>query len=174
MKHMNSKSNRTLSRFSIRKCSVGTASFLIGTVAFFGIHHEAFAAENSTTPVTVAQLQDQGDSNEVSTEKQDDTQAKANALSTDDSTPTTEQSKSDTEPTQNQEVNEKEATQVEQTPDNASSEFKDSAAQDETTSKDADIAQTKEAKNEALQSDHQQTYQIKKQKKKTQLAVNLK
>ncbi|QBG75743.1 SdrD B-like domain-containing protein [Staphylococcus pseudintermedius] len=153
MKHMNSKSNRTLSRFSIRKCSVGTASFLIGTVAFFGIHHEAFAAENSTTPVTVAQLQDQGDSNEVSTEKQDDTQAKANALSTDDSTPTTEQSKSDTEPTQNQEVNEKEATQVEQTPDNASSEFKDSAAQDETTSKDADIAQTKEAKNEALQSD---------------------
>ncbi|MDE9825261.1 YSIRK-type signal peptide-containing protein [Staphylococcus pseudintermedius] len=24
---MNSKSNRTLSRFSIRKCSVGTASF---------------------------------------------------------------------------------------------------------------------------------------------------
>ncbi|EJL9296877.1 fibrinogen-binding adhesin SdrG C-terminal domain-containing protein [Staphylococcus pseudintermedius] len=153
MKHMNSKSNRTLSRFSIRKCSVGTASFLIGTVAFFGIHHEAFAAENSTTPVTVAQLQDQGDTNEVSTEKQDDTQAKANALSTDDSTPTTEQSKSDTEPTQNQEVNEKEATQVEQTPDNASSEFKDSAAQDETTSKDADIAQTKEAKNEALQSD---------------------
>ncbi|HCS9120151.1 TPA: carboxypeptidase regulatory-like domain-containing protein [Staphylococcus pseudintermedius] len=153
MKHMNSKSNRTLSRFSIRKCSVGTASFLIGTVAFFGIHHEAFAAENSTTPVTVAQLQDQGDSNEVSTEKQDDTQAKANALSTDDSTPTTEQSKSDTEPTQNQEVNKKEATQVEQTPDNASSEFKDSAAQDETTSKDADIAQTKEAKNEALQSD---------------------
>ncbi len=150
---MNSKSNRTLSRFSIRKCSVGTASFLIGTVAFFGIHHEAFAAENSTTPVTVAQLQDQGDTNEVSTEKQDDTQAKANALSTDDSTPTTEQSKSDTEPTQNQEVNEKEATQVEQTPDNASSEFKDSAAQDETTSKDADIAQTKEAKNEALQSD---------------------
>ncbi|MGS4000590.1 SdrD B-like domain-containing protein [Staphylococcus pseudintermedius] len=89
----------------------------------------------------------------MSTEKQDDTQAKANALSTDDSTPTTEQSKSDTEPTQNQEVNEKEATQVEQTPDNASSEFKDSAAQDETTSKDADIAQTKEAKNEALQSD---------------------
>lgn len=153
MKHMNSKSNRTLSRFSIRKCSVGTASFLIGTVAFFGIHHEAFAAENSTTPVTVAQLQDQGDTNEVSTEKQDDTQAKANALSTDNSTPTTEQSKSDTEPTQNQEVNEKEATQVEQTPDNASSEFKDSAAQDETTSKDADIAQTKEAKNEALQSD---------------------
>lgn len=153
MKHMNSKSNRTLSRFSIRKCSVGTASFLIGTVAFFGIHHEAFAAENSTTPVTVAQLQDQSDTNEVSTEKQDDTQAKANALSTDDSTPTTEQSKSDTEPTQNQEVNEKEATQVEQTPDNASSEFKDSAAQDETTSKDADIAQTKEAKNEALQSD---------------------
>ncbi len=153
MKHMNSKSNRTLSRFSIRKCSVGTASFLIGTVAFFGIHHEAFAAENSTTPVTVTQLQDQGDTNEVSTEKQDDTQAKANALSTDDSTPTTEQSKSDTEPTQNQEVNEKEATQVEQTPDNASSEFKDSAAQDETTSKDADIAQTKEAKNEALQSD---------------------
>ncbi len=153
MKHMNSKSNRTLSRFSIRKCSVGTASFLIGTVAFFGIHHEAFAAENSTTPVTVAQLQNQGDTNEVSTEKQDDTQAKANALSTDDSTPTTEQSKSDTEPTQNQEVNEKEATQVEQTPDNASSEFKDSAAQDETTSKDADIAQTKEAKNEALQSD---------------------
>ncbi|WP_374761484.1 Ig-like domain-containing protein [Staphylococcus pseudintermedius] len=150
---MNSKSNRTLSRFSIRKCSVGTASFLIGTVAFFGIHHEAFAAENSTTPVTVAQLQDQGDTNEVSTEKQDDTQAKANALSTDNSTPTTEQSKSDTEPTQNQEVNEKEATQVEQTPDNASSEFKDSAAQDETTSKDADIAQTKEAKNEALQSD---------------------
>ncbi len=150
---MNSKSNRTLSRFSIRKCSVGTASFLIGTVAFFGIHHEAFAAENSTTPVTVTQLQDQGDTNEVSTEKQDDTQAKANALSTDDSTPTTEQSKSDTEPTQNQEVNEKEATQVEQTPDNASSEFKDSAAQDETTSKDADIAQTKEAKNEALQSD---------------------
>ncbi len=71
----------------------------------------------------------------MSTEKQDDTQAKANALSTDDSTPTTEQSKSDTEPTQNQEVNEKEA------------------AQDETTSKDADIAQTKEAKNEALQSD---------------------
>ncbi|EKN7251797.1 YSIRK-type signal peptide-containing protein [Staphylococcus pseudintermedius] len=68
MKHMNSKSNRTLSRFSIRKCSVGTASFLIGTVAFFGIHHEAFAAENSTTPVTVAQLQDQGDTNEVSTE----------------------------------------------------------------------------------------------------------
>ncbi|MBJ8208285.1 YSIRK-type signal peptide-containing protein [Staphylococcus pseudintermedius] len=113
MKHMNSKSNRTLSRFSIRKCSVGTASFLIGTVAFFGIHHEAFAAENSTTPVTVTQLQDQGDTNEVSTEKQDDTQAKANALSTDDSTPTTEQSKSDTEPTQNQEVNEKEATQVE-------------------------------------------------------------
>ncbi|ELK4619220.1 YSIRK-type signal peptide-containing protein, partial [Staphylococcus pseudintermedius] len=56
MKHMNSKSNRTLSRFSIRKCSVGTASFLIGTVAFFGIHHEAFAAENSTTPITVAQL----------------------------------------------------------------------------------------------------------------------
>ncbi|HCT0478660.1 TPA: fibrinogen-binding adhesin SdrG C-terminal domain-containing protein [Staphylococcus pseudintermedius] len=153
MKHMNSKSNRTLSRFSIRKCSVGTASFLIGTVAFFGIHHEAFAAENSTTPVTVTQLQDQGDTNEVSTEKQDDTQAKANALSTDNSTPTTEQSKSDTEPTQNQEVNEKEATQVEQTPDNASSEFKDSAAQDETTSKDADIAQTKEAKNEALQSD---------------------
>ncbi|MDE9879902.1 carboxypeptidase regulatory-like domain-containing protein [Staphylococcus pseudintermedius] len=50
-------------------------------------------------------------------------------------------------------MNEKEATQVEQTPDNASSEFKDSAAQDETTSKDADIAQTKEAKNEALQSD---------------------
>ncbi|EOB1268778.1 SdrD B-like domain-containing protein [Staphylococcus pseudintermedius] len=89
----------------------------------------------------------------MSTEKQDDTQVKANALSTDDSTPTTEQSKSDTEPTQNQEVNEKEATQVEQTPDNASSEFKDSAAQDETTSKDADIAQTKEAKNEALQSD---------------------
>ncbi len=153
MKHTNLKSNRTLSRFSIRKCSVGTASFLIGTVAFFGIHHEAFAAENSTTPVTVAQLQDQGDTNEVSTEKPDDTQAKANALSTDDSTPTTEQSKSDTEPTQNQEVNEKEATQVEQTPDNASSEFKDSAAQDETTSKDADIAQTKEAKNEALQSD---------------------
>ncbi|EIT1238504.1 carboxypeptidase regulatory-like domain-containing protein [Staphylococcus pseudintermedius] len=153
MKHTNLKSNRTLSRFSIRKCSVGTASFLIGTVAFFGIHHEAFAAENSTTPVTVAQLQDQGDTNEVSTEKQDDTQAKANALSTDNSTPTTEQSKSDTEPTQNQEVNEKEATQVEQTPDNASSEFKDSAAQDETTSKDADIAQTKEAKNEALQSD---------------------
>lgn len=153
MKHTNLKSNRTLSRFSIRKCSVGTASFLIGTVAFFGVHHEAFAAENSTTPVTVAQLQDQGDTNEVSTEKPDDTQAKANALSTDDSTPTTEQSKSDTEPTQNQEVNEKEATQVEQTPDNASSEFKDSAAQDETTSKDADIAQTKEAKNEALQSD---------------------
>ncbi len=153
MKHTNLKSNRTLSRFSIRKCSAGTASFLIGTVAFFGIHHEAFAAENSTTPVTVAQLQDQGDTNELSTEKPDDTQAKANALSTDDSTPTTEQSKSDTEPTQNQEVNEKEATQVEQTPDNASSEFKDSAAQDETTSKDADIAQTKEAKNEALQSD---------------------
>ena len=153
MKHTNLKSNRTLSRFSIRKCSVGTASFLIGTVAFFGIHHEAFAAENSTTPVTVAQLQDQSDTTEVSTEKQDDTQAKANALSTDDSTPTTEQSKSDTEPTQNQEVNEKEATQVEQTSDNASSEFKDSAAQDETTSKDADIAQTKEAKNEALQSD---------------------
>ncbi len=48
---------RTLSRFSIRKCSVGTASFLIGTVAFFGIHHEAFAAENTQQPVTVNQLQ---------------------------------------------------------------------------------------------------------------------
>ncbi|MFH0717488.1 YSIRK-type signal peptide-containing protein [Staphylococcus delphini] len=44
MKNPNSKYARTLSRFSIRKCSVGTASFLIGTVAFFGIHHEAFAA----------------------------------------------------------------------------------------------------------------------------------
>ncbi|MFZ7952719.1 YSIRK-type signal peptide-containing protein [Staphylococcus aureus] len=33
MKNLNSKCGRTLSRFSIRKCSVGTASFLIGTVA---------------------------------------------------------------------------------------------------------------------------------------------
>ncbi|MBT2856813.1 YSIRK-type signal peptide-containing protein [Staphylococcus coagulans] len=55
-KHYPTKA-RTLSRFSIRKCSVGTASFLIGTVAFFGIHHEAFAAENTQQPVTVNQLQ---------------------------------------------------------------------------------------------------------------------
>lgn len=67
MKNLNSKCGRTLSRFSIRKCSVGTASFLIGTVAFFGIHHEAFAAENSKTPVPVTQLLE--NSNKESTEE---------------------------------------------------------------------------------------------------------
>ncbi|MEJ7541933.1 YSIRK-type signal peptide-containing protein [Staphylococcus intermedius] len=74
MKNPKSNNPRTLSRFSIRKCSVGTASFLIGTVAFFGLHHEAFAAENSTTPVTVTQLQE--GFNKASAEEQADSQTK--------------------------------------------------------------------------------------------------
>ncbi|HEA4021300.1 TPA: carboxypeptidase regulatory-like domain-containing protein, partial [Staphylococcus aureus] len=76
MKNLNSKCGRTLSRFSIRKCSVGTASFLIGTVAFFGIHHEAFAAENSITPVPVTQLLE--NSNKESTEEKTDLQTNEN------------------------------------------------------------------------------------------------
>ncbi|HAY2240019.1 TPA: YSIRK-type signal peptide-containing protein, partial [Staphylococcus aureus] len=76
MKNLNSKCGRTLSRFSIRKCSVGTASFLIGTVAFFGIHHEAFAAENSKTPVPVTQLLE--NSNKESTEEKTDLQTNEN------------------------------------------------------------------------------------------------
>ncbi|WP_281197839.1 SdrD B-like domain-containing protein [Staphylococcus schleiferi] len=72
-KHYPTKA-RTLSRFSIRKCSVGTASFLIGTVAFFGIHHEAFAAENTQQPVTVNQIQsqDKEDASSTQTETNND------------------------------------------------------------------------------------------------------
>ncbi|QHW36518.1 YSIRK-type signal peptide-containing protein [Staphylococcus ursi] len=144
MKNPNSKYARTLSRFSIRKCSVGTASFLIGTVAFFGIHHEAFAAENSTTPVTVTQLQE--GSNKASAEEQADSQTKVNETSIDESTATTEQSKTDIAPTQAQE-----ATQAEQTSDAASLEVKDNTTQAEESPKEADGAQTEETQNEATE-----------------------
>ncbi|PCF62337.1 adhesin [Staphylococcus delphini] len=149
MKNPNSKYARTLSRFSIRKCSVGTASFLIGTVAFFGIHHEAFAAENSTTPVTVTQLQE--GSNKASAEEQADSQTKVNETSIDESTATAEQPKTEIAPTQDQEVTEQEATPTEQTSDAASSEVKDSTTQAEESPKEADVAQTEEKQNEATE-----------------------
>ncbi|PCF47298.1 hypothetical protein B5C09_08445 [Staphylococcus delphini] len=149
MKNPNSKYARTLSRFSIRKCSVGTASFLIGTVAFFGIHHEAFAAENSTTPVTVTQLQE--GSNKASAEEQADSQTKVNETSIDESTATAEQPKTEVAPTQDQEVTEQEATPTEQTSDAASSEVKDSTTQTEESPKEADVAQTEEKQNEATE-----------------------
>ncbi|HHU6750597.1 TPA: SdrD B-like domain-containing protein, partial [Staphylococcus pseudintermedius] len=141
MKKTNSKYARTLSRFSIRKCSVGTASFLIGTVAFFGIHHEAFAAENSITPVTVTQLQE--GSNKASAEEQADSQTKVNETSIDESTATVEQSKTESAPTQGQEATEKEATPAEHTSDAASSEVKDSTTQ-------AEDAQTEETQNDEV------------------------
>ncbi|MDE9799885.1 SdrD B-like domain-containing protein [Staphylococcus delphini] len=149
MKTPNLRNARTLSRFSIRKCSVGTASFLIGTVAFFGIHHEAFAAENSTTPVTVTQLQE--GSNKASAEEQADSQTKVNETSIDESTATAEQPKTEIAPTQDQEVTEKEATPTEQTSDAASSEVKDSTTQAEESPKEADVAQTEEKQNEATE-----------------------
>ncbi|MBZ8175009.1 SdrD B-like domain-containing protein [Staphylococcus delphini] len=149
MKNPNSKYARTLSRFSIRKCSVGTASFLIGTVAFFGIHHEAFAAENSTTPVTVTQLQE--GLNKTSAEEQADSQTKVNETSIDESTATAEQPKTEIAPTQDQEVTEQEATPTEQTSDGASSEVKDSTTQAEESPKEADVAQTEEKQNEATE-----------------------
>ncbi|HEC2177923.1 TPA: carboxypeptidase regulatory-like domain-containing protein [Staphylococcus delphini] len=149
MKTPNLRNARTLSRFSIRKCSVGTASFLIGTVAFFGIHHEAFAAENSTTPVTVTQLQE--GSNKASAEEQADLQTKVNETSIDESTATAEQPKTEIAPTQDQEVTEKESTPTEQTSDAASSEVKDSTTQAEESPKEADVAQTEEKQNEATE-----------------------
>ncbi|WP_241521923.1 SdrD B-like domain-containing protein [Staphylococcus delphini] len=149
MKTPNLRNARTLSRFSIRKCSVGTASFLIGTVAFFGIHHEAFAAENSTTPVTVTQLQE--GSNKASAEEQADSQTKVNETSIDESTATAEQPKTEISPTQDQEVTEQEATPTEQTSDAASSEVKDSTTQAKESPKEADVAQTEEKQNEATE-----------------------
>ncbi|WP_241519937.1 SdrD B-like domain-containing protein [Staphylococcus delphini] len=128
---------------------MGTASFLIGTVAFFGIHHEAFAAENSTTPVTVTQLQE--GSNKASAEEQADSQTKVNETSIDESTATAEQPKTEIAPTQDQEVTEQEATPTEQTSDAASSEVKDSTTQAEESPKEADVAQTEEKQNEATE-----------------------
>ena len=145
MKYQNSKNNRTLSRFSIRKCSVGTASFLIGTVAFFGIHHEAFAAENATTPVTGTQLLQKG-SNQASAEEQADSQTKVNETTVDDSTAAAEQAK-----------NAKASTQAEQTSDATSSEVKENATRADENVKEADGAQTEEAQNEATESPQSQS-----------------
>ncbi|WP_353421252.1 SdrD B-like domain-containing protein [Staphylococcus delphini] len=149
MKTPNLRNARTLSRFSIRKCSVGTASFLIGTVAFFGIHHEAFAAENSTTPVTVTQLQEC--SNKASAEEQADSQTKVNETSIDESTATAEEPKTEISPTQDQEVTEQEETPTKQTSDAASSEVKDSTTQAKESPKEADVAQTEEKQNETTE-----------------------
>ncbi|PNZ35138.1 SdrD B-like domain-containing protein, partial [Staphylococcus lutrae] len=153
--------NKTLSRFSIRKCSVGTASFLIGTVAFFGIHHEAFAAENSTAPVTVTQLKENPSQNTV------DSSASTEATNTNTQAPTDVQSPSQSNPEQSspatqatettETTNPSDGTQTADSSNNKTEPSADANKVDTNTSTDTANGQSKEQQETTPLSESQPT-----------------
>ena len=148
-------------RYSIRRFTVGTASILIGATLLFGASHDAQAAEEDSSSVSVDGQDDAGASKDDQTAKASEEQA--TPAQTEDVNASTEaEAKTDTE-TQAQTDKEEAAS----TQEDAVSEDSQSKVQDSEQAEEATPAQEEAAQGEETQAtEHASVKEAKSEDKK--------
>ncbi|MCY1626776.1 Ig-like domain-containing protein [Staphylococcus pettenkoferi] len=148
-------------RYSIRRFTVGTASILIGATLLFGASHDAQAAEEDSSSVSVDGQDEAGASKDDQTAKASEEQA--NAAQTEDVKTSTEAEASTDTETQAQADKEEAAS----TQEDAVSEDSQSKAQGSEQAEEATPAQEEAAQSEEAQAtEHASVKEAKSEDKK--------